>query len=334
MMFINTLSSDFIEKMNFYGENGIGFFFVIDFEMKSPVVLKLSEVDNSRIKYCIDGIKNYADNAEAAASGSKIKIVKMPVPFPVYEKAFDNVIKNEKEGNSYLLNLTFKTPVKINLSLEEIFYRSIARYRLYFKNGAEEFVLFSPETFINMRGDKIFTYPIKGTIDAGIPGAEKLLLNDGKETAEHLTVVDLLRNDLNIACKDVKVNRFCFMDRVKTGRGEILQMTSEIEGKVKPGMRNRFGDIMAGIIPAGSVFRARQNKTLENIKKTEARDRRDYIGVFGIYDGENLKSSVMIRFIEKDGGGYFYRSGGGITVYSDAEKEYNEMIEKIYVPVY
>ncbi|MHB8232190.1 MAG: aminodeoxychorismate synthase component I [bacterium] len=328
------LESDFVGKMNFYGGKGIKFLFIIDFEMKFPVVLKLSELKDFCIKYFIDGAKNYNEDAALIKDKKELNIQKYPVSFEVYKKAFNNVIKNEKDGNSYLLNLTFKNPVKINFSLEEIFYKSRARYKLYFKNEENEFVLFSPETFIDITEGMIFTYPVKGTIDANIPDAKNILLNDGKERAEHLTVVDLLRNDLNIVCEDVRVNRFCFIEKIKTNFGELLQMTSEIEGKIKPNLMRRFGDILFNLLPAGSICGAPKRKTLEIIKETELDKRGYYTGVFGIYDGENLKSSVMIRFIEKKGEDCFYRSGGGITVYSDVEKEYNEMVKKIYAPIY
>ncbi len=325
---------DFIKKMNFYTGKGIQFLFIIDYEMEFPIVLRLSELNDFCIKYFIDGVKNYDDNIGNIFDKKELNIQKRPISFEVYKKAFNNVALNQKNGNSYLLNLTFKTPVEINFGLEEIFYKSSSRYKLYFKDEENEFVLFSPETFINITEGRIFTYPIKGTIDANIPCAEEILLNDKKEKAEHLTVVDLLRNDLNIVCKDVKVNRFCFTYKIKTNFGELLQMVSEIEGRVKPNLMYRFGDILFNMLPAGSICGAPKRQTLEIIKETELDKRGYYTGVFGIYDGKNLKSSVMIRFIEKKGDDCFYRSGGGITVYSDAKKEYDEMVEKIYVPIY
>lgn len=328
------LEPDFVGKMNFYGKKGIQFLFIIDFEMKFPVVLKLSELKDFRIKYFIDGAKNYHDDAALIKDKKELNIKKYPIPFEVYKRAFNKVIKNEKAGNSYLLNLTFKNPIKINFSLEEIFYKSKARYKLYFDNDENEFVVFSPETFINVNEDNIFTYPVKGTIDAVIPNAKEILLSDEKERAEHLTVVDLLRNDLNIVCERVNVNRFCFIENVKTNRGGLLQMVSEIEGRIKPNLMRRFGYILSYLLPAGSISGAPKRKTLDIIKETELDDRGYYTGVFGIYDGKNLKSSVMIRFIEKNGEDCFYKSGGGITVYSDAQKEYNEMVKKIYAPIY
>jgi len=76
-----------------------------------------------------------------------------------------------------------------------------------------------------------------------------------------------------------------------------------------------------------------KEKTLEIIAATEGRERGYYTGIFGIFDGHNLDSCVMIRYIEKSRDGYIYYSGGGITSHSNPLSEYNEMIDKIYVPI-
>jgi para-aminobenzoate synthetase component 1 len=87
------------------------------------------------------------------------------------------------------------------------------------------------------------------------------------------------------------------------------------------------------LLPAGSVSGAPKPKTLEIIKEIEEENRGYYTGVFGYYNGSELDSGVMIRFIENRAGKYFYRSGGGITTQSIVESEYQEAIDKVYVPV-
>jgi len=78
---------------------------------------------------------------------------------------------------------------------------------------------------------------------------------------------------------------------------------------------------------------AHQKKsTLEIIEEVEGYERGYFSGVFGLYDGEKLDSGVMIRFIEKTEDGFIYKSGGGITLDSDAILEYNELQDKIYLP--
>ena len=94
-----------------------------------------------------------------------------------------------------------------------------------------------------------------------------------------------------------------------------------------------LGDIFDKLLPAGSITGAPKKKTIEIIKETENYKRGFYTGVFGVLDGVNLQSAVMIRFIEKEDGKFFYKSGGGITIYSDPLKEYYEMKDKIYAPI-
>jgi len=72
---------------------------------------------------------------------------------------------------------------------------------------------------------------------------------------------------------------------------------------------------------------------VELIKEAEKYDRGYYTGAFGFYDGLILKSAVMIRYLEKLNGAIWYKSGGGITVYSDPVSEYNELVDKVYVPI-
>ena len=82
-----------------------------------------------------------------------------------------------------------------------------------------------------------------------------------------------------------------------------------------------------------SAMAAPKKKTVEIILDTEEYQRGYYTGIFGYFDGKNLDSAVMIRFIENTEKGMIYKSGGGITSFSDKESEYLEMIDKVYVPI-
>ena len=86
------------------------------------------------------------------------------------------------------------------------------------------------------------------------------------------------------------------------------------------------------MLPAGSISGAPKEKTVEIIQEVEGQPRGYYTGVFGIFDGASLDTAVMIRFIEQSDGEMFFRSGGGITTLSCADDEYQELLEKIYVP--
>ena len=195
-----------------------------------------------------------------------------------------------------------------------------------------EFLVFSPEIFVQIREGKIHSYPMKGTIDATLPGSREKILADQKELAEHVTIVDLIRNDLSQIAKHVAVKKFRYIDEIRTSAKTLLQVSSEIVGDLPPGYESMLGDLLIRLLPAGSVSGAPKPKTLAIIEEAEGEKRGYYTGVFGYYDGKNLDSGVMIRFIEKQGARFFYRSGGGITAQSDVTAEYQEVIDKVYVP--
>jgi para-aminobenzoate synthetase component 1 len=112
----------------------------------------------------------------------------------------------------------------------------------------------------------------------------------------------------------------------------LLQVSSEISGVLPEDYQNKIGDLLFGMLPAGSVTGAPKLQTLQIIRESENYERGYYTGVFGIFDGEDLDSAVMIRFIEKTDSGMVFKSGGGITALSEAQTEYQEMIDKVYLP--
>jgi para-aminobenzoate synthetase component 1 len=174
---------------------------------------------------------------------------------------------------------------------------------------------------------------MKGTIESSVKDAETVLLADKKEEAEHNTIIDLIRNDLSKFADNVEVTRYRYIDRINSGNGEMLQVSSEITGKLKNGFESQLGDIIVSMLPAGSVTGAPKKETLRIISESETYKRGWYTGVFGVFDGKSLDSGVMIRFIEKNNDRLIFKSGGGITCMSEPLKEYDELISKVYVPV-
>ena len=319
---------DYIEVMNRWGAERKPFIFILDFELKCPIVLSLQEAAENRIFFTFDNCKN-TDIHDTKCREFTFR--KFPVSYSVFKKSFDIVLKEIKRGNSFLTNLTFPTSVETDLTLEEIFHLSEAPYKLLFK---DQFVVFSPEPFIKITSGKIASYPMKGTIDASVQDAETMILSDTKETAEHHTIVDLIRNDLSMVATNVKVKKFRFINTVKTHDKTLLQVSSEVTGDLPKDYLGHLGDIISKLLPAGSICGAPKKKTVEIISQSETCERGYYTGVCGIFDGADLKSAVMIRYIEKCDEKYIFRSGGGITFFSDPEKEYQELIDKVYVPVY
>lgn len=317
----------FIE-MDELSHQKVPFFFIIDFQVDQVEIFKENEIEKEGLLIDFQGFSNVEKQQDL---DKKIELKSFPESLESFKKGFDHVQKNIRQGNSYLTNYTRKTRIETNLNLGEIFHHSSAKYKLLYKDF---FVFFSPETFVKIVDDKIQTYPMKGTIDASLENAAEILKNDKKEKAEHYTVVDLLRNDLSMVANDVKVDKFQYIDFLKTKQKDLYAMSSEISGNLKPEFKGKVGSIMKKLLPAGSILGAPKPKTLEIILEAEGFDRGFYTGVCGWFDGKDLDSCVMIRFIEKEGDQLYFKSGGGITHMSKLEDEYQEMKNKIYVPIH
>lgn len=319
-------SNTAIQTMNEWGAQRNPFFFMIDYSQNNCLCVPLNEAEKSGIYFNFNNISNNIPSLKQIQPNLKA----FPVDFDAYKKAFNVVKDHLHKGNSYLVNLTFSTPINCEFTLQELFNSSKARYKLLFEN---QFVVFSPETFVKIENGCIKTFPMKGTQLANGPEAHEELLNNAKELAEHATIVDLLRNDLSTFANNVKVNKFRYIEEIVTSEKTLLQVSSEIEGQLQSNYHNYLGDIVFSMLPAGSVTGAPKPKTLEIIAEAETHQRGFYTGIAGIFDGQNLDSCVLIRFIENQSGQLVFKSGGGITAQSKVEHEYQELKDKIYVPI-
>jgi len=316
------------EEMNRLGKNRIPFLFILDFECKEPVLIPLDGVDETGIMYDMEGHTN--GKSERIAAKGDFFFRKEPVAYDVYLKAFGKVMEHLLKGNSYLVNLTFPTRIFTSLTLKDLFLISSSRFRLFVPG---KMAVFSPEVFIRIRNGRIYSYPMKGTADASDPLLAEDLLSGHKERAEHYTIVDLIRNDLSQIADDIKIERFAYREFITTHEKMLIQVSSEISGRLPANYHEHLGDILNALLPAGSITGAPKTKTLEIIREAETYERGYYTGVFGIYDGSGLDSAVMIRFIEQTDGGLIFKSGGGINAYSEPLIEYKELLDKVYVPV-
>lgn len=318
---------EFVARTNALARKGVPFFFLVDFEKRFPLIWTMEEVTESNIQFSTPN-KSFP-KIIAEKSHQDLKLAIAPVRLRTYSSSFEKVKKHLLDGDSYLVNLTFPTTLHNDYSLEEIYRHAQAPFKLLCPN---RFVTFSPETFIRIVNDQIFAYPMKGTIDASIPHAEEKILNNKKEEWEHNTIVDLLRNDLAMVADQVAVTRFRYLDQIRTNNKDLLQVSSEIRGSLRSKWQQKLGQILWELLPAGSVSGAPKKKTLQIIRSSEMTPRGYYTGVFGYFDGHNLESAVNIRYIEAYERGLRYRSGGGITASSTLHEEYQEMLDKIYVP--
>jgi len=292
---------------------------MIDYKLKNYEIIPLCDIPND-ISYVLNNTHYKSHN---------YALQKEKIDFKTYKDKFDKVQSHISQGNSYLANLTSKTPISTQLSLQDIYTSANAKYKLYYK---DKFICFSPEQFINIHNNQIFTYPMKGTIDASVKNAKEEILTNSKELAEHTMVVDLLRNDLSMVSTNVKVENFRYVESIKAGQNELLQVSSKISGKLTKDWHNNIGDILTTLMPAGSITGTPKKSTIAMLEKIEQYERDYFTGIFGVYDGNTLNSAVMIRFIEKKNDKLYYKSGGGITCDSNCNSEYDELNSKIYIP--
>ena len=316
--------------MNRLGLSGRPFIFVVDYKPEQVWVAEPDAVDPEEVLYNLNGFTNAIGNGMQFPE-KQIGWETRPVSFETYSRSFQTVSDHIHAGNSYLVNLTCAAPVRTYLTLKEVFSFSRAPYRLWLK---DRFVVFSPEIFVRVEDGFIYSYPMKGTIDASLPDACERILADKKEAAEHATIVDLIRNDLSQVASEVTVSRYRYIDELQTNKGRLLQVSSEIRGKLPDNWNGNLGTMLFSLLPAGSITGAPKKKTMEIIAEAETYQRGFYTGVMGYFDGNRLDSAVMIRFLEQAGDQLLFKSGGGITSQSDLQSEYNEMKQKVYVPIY
>lgn len=316
-----------LEAMNKASHRGQPFFFILDFELQESIFLPDPlEQHDGRVFFSFPTAKT----PDPIGTKQRIALHSNPESLESYTSRFDIIHRGLMRGDSFLTNLTLRTPIECTASLEDIYLSSEATYRILLPG---HFVAFSPECFVKLQGDELATHPMKGTIDAHLPNAAETLRADYKEGCEHHTIVDLMRNDLSRIANGVHVRRFKYLTELHTSSGELLQMSSEVVGSIDRNRGLHLGDLLLQLLPAGSISGAPKERTVELIQEAEGQSRGFYTGICGYFDGKDLDSAVLIRFIEQDADGkLFYHSGGGITINSSSEDEYHECLQKIYIP--
>ena len=322
------------KALNTAGQKGEDTFFLIDYEKKSWFVAPLNQISSWGIQYEI--------GPSPVKSGQKIpKIEKVLPPAPEeYKRAFEYVQDQQRSGNSFLCNLTFPSSIVLESDgLDDLFGVAQAPFKLLVTDtriSPLPYLVFTPEPFLTSDGAWLLSSPMKGTRYFENTKEEahslELLLNDPKEQAEHRTIVDLIRNDLGIICEQVQVNSYRYPEKIPLNRGTLWATSSEITGKPPKNWQSNLGTILDAMLPAGSITGAPKRETCRIIEKVEPDSRGFYTGVAGILGSGKLQSWVLIRFIEGNPGNFRFRSGGGITMYSDLDTEYQELIAKIGIP--
>jgi len=255
------------------------------------------------------------------------------VGFDEYERWFDRVQEQLRLGNSYEVNLTYRQtvdsevdPVSAYLRLREI---NPAPYAGFLQHNGVNVLSSSPERFATIdRHRWVETKPIKGTTPRGTTPAEderhrEALHTDPRFRAENLMIVDLLRNDLSMVCEPGTVTVPALME--VESYASVHQLVSTIRGHLQPGVSTIAA--LRALFPAGSMTGAPKLRTMEIIAEIETTPRGVYAGALGWISGDGRADlGVVIRTLVgvPAGGQYVLGTGGGITVRSDADSEYDE----------
>lgn len=313
-------------RLSKFGATGTPCFFLVDFEMEKPQVWELA--DNNCPPF------SFPQRLDLSAAPAGLIRPRLYAEHPLgheFREAYTIVQAGLQRGDSFLTNLTFPIPIQLNCGLADVYAQAEAKYRVHLPG---RFVCFSPETFVTVSDEGyIESQPMKGTA-LDTEKDRNALLNSSKEIAEHATIVDLIRNDLSMVAKKVRVTNYRYFHKISTSRRGLLQTSSNIGGQLPKDWKTQLGSILRKLLPAGSISGAPKPATIAIIERAEQQPRGYYCGIGGYFDGATLDTCVLIRLIEQTASGQLiFRSGGGITARSKWEDEFNELKNKVRIPV-
>ncbi|WP_440206758.1 chorismate-binding protein [Acinetobacter oleivorans] len=253
-----------------------------------------------------------------------------------YFEAFNKIQEYIKAGDCYQINLTqeFKADFKGSLlnKAEDLWSLTNAPYAGYLKLDQFELLSCSPELFIEFNQNKqIKTRPIKGTM----PRYEDIekdfiskqtLKNSQKDQAENVMIVDLLRNDLSIYANtgSVKTTQLFEIESFN----QVHHMVSEIVATLKDDINPM--QMLLSALPGGSITGAPKIRAMQIIEELEEEARGAYCGTLGYFNFDGTgRWNILIRSFQQYQNQLSLWAGGGITIASDAEAEYQESLDKI-----
>jgi len=242
-----------------------------------------------------------------------------------YDAAIENIQTAIRDGDVYQVNYTL--PFDFNFTGDPFNAYSLlaktsqAEYCAFVDDGNRAILSLSPELFLRFEGERLTTKPMKGTAPLH---ATRELTNE-KNRAEHVMIVDLLRNDFHRICTEVTVSDLFRVERYPT----FATMTSTVSGKLDP--RVSFAEIMRATFPCGSVTGAPKMSAMKHIAQFETHPRQVYTGSIGYLTPQRTGWwNVAIRTLQIDRARERGRldAGGGIVSDSVAEDEWRETLLK------
>jgi len=251
-----------------------------------------------------------------------------------YQAGVERIREYIRAGDLYQANLTHRVEAPWHAGGVELYRRLVARspapYAAYLDTGDGEVASISPESFLSLRGRRVTTRPIKGTAPRGASPREdraraRALEASSKDRAENVMIVDLMRNDLSRVCRphSVSVPHLLSLE----SHPSVHHLVSTVEGLLQEGKGPV--DLLRATLPGGSITGAPKIRAMEILRELEPVRRGVYTGALGVLEfGGDMELSIAIRTATLSGHVARYGVGGGITLASDPEAEWQESMDK------
>ena len=303
---------------------------VVDHETKQNFLICYDESEEKLDEICefLAGLQTEDNETNFAVTSD----IKADYSQQTYAQAFQKIKRYLKEGDCYQVNLTqrFSASCEGNTwqtyeALREI---NAAPFSAYLNFPEVKILSSSPERFLKLKNGHVETKPIKGTRPRKsdeIENAAQLddLINNPKDRAENVMIVDLLRNDISKVCQNVRVPKLFEIESYTT----VHHLVSTVTGELKPNQHAL--DLLQHCFPGGSITGAPKIRAMEIIEELEPKRRGIYCGAIGYigFDG-NMDTNIAIRTLIQSHDTIRFWAGGGIVNDSVVEAEYQESFDK------
>jgi para-aminobenzoate synthetase component 1 len=331
-----------VEQLSSSNFDGLHFADLYFFQPKKLIFVKKEAIEFHYLKMIDDEIESDFEEIKKAKAPKIEKInsdinIKLRIPQREYHSKINEILAHIQRGDIYEVNFcqefyaknTTINPVEVYRHLNEI---SAPPFASFLKLDNKIAMCASPERYIKKEGLKIISQPIKGTakrVQSKLDDTQLAanLMQNEKERAENVMIVDLVRNDLSKTAKkgSVKVEELCKVYSFKQVHQLISTVVSEVKENTHP------VDVIRDTFPMGSMTGAPKVAAMKIIEKFEESKRGLYSGTVGYFTPENdFNFNVIIRSILYNASKKYvsYSVGGAITAKSIPDKEYEECLLK------
>ena len=316
-------------------------FIVVDHVAETLTGIVLGEDSEEGKKCALEEAEAMINQARANAQAIRKdfshdgKIIHKSDSLEDYGNKVEQIKKYIREGHIFQTVLsqrwTIETGQKGFELYKELRELNPSPYLYYFNYGDFEVIGSSPEMIVKQQGNRVYTCPIAGTRKRGKDEQEDAmlkdeLLQDEKERAEHVMLVDLARNDMGRIAEfgTVKVTQFMEVQNYS----HVMHIVSMVEGRKKG--ENHPLDLVSSFLPAGTLSGAPKIRAMEIIDELETVRRGLYGGATGYIDfSGDMDFCITIRTMIKKGNYVYLQAGAGIVADSVPESEYQECCNKV-----